>query len=257
MVTVATYIIFFLVGIAFGSFINVVAYRLPRQIPIIKLGSHCPHCEVHIPWKYKIPLISFFWLRGRCHYCGNPISWQYPLVELITGMLTVVLLYRFGVSGEFLFYLIFGYGLIVISIIDFKEMIIPNNILVTMLVLGMVVNALFGVQDWQNALLGMVVATAGLLSIGIFGELVFKQDALGMGDVKLGSVAGFFLGGNMIIYALFFSFFVAFLAILLMLLLSRIQRRDSIPFGPFMSIAMISFMLWGNHFVQWYWGLFS
>ena len=252
-----TYAILFLVGLAFGSFFNVVAYRLPRQISMVKLSSHCPHCEVHIPWKYKIPLVSFFWLKGKCHFCGNPISWQYPLVESITGVFTLVLLHRFGLSGEFLFYLIFGYGLILISVIDFREMIIPNSILVTMLGLGIGVNFIFNVQDWTNAFWGMGIATLGLLAIGVIGKVIANRDALGMGDVKLGSVAGFFLGGNMIIYAIFFSFFVAFLAIVLMLILSRLQRRDSIPFGPFMAIAMVSFMLWGNSLIQWYWGLFS
>ncbi len=257
MVLLFTYGLIFAFGVAMGSFFNVVAHRLPRQKSIVKLSSHCPHCEMPIPWKYKIPIISYLVLKGRCSNCGHPISWHYPVVELVSGLLTVILFHRFGWSGEFLFYLIFTYGLIVITVIDLQEMIIPNSVLLVMLGMGVVVNVIFGVQNWQNALVGMGVATIGLLGIGILGKILFGREALGMGDVKLGSVAGFFLGGHMIVYAIFFSFFVAFFAIVFMLVLSRLQRRDSIPFGPFMAIAMVSFLLWGNSLIQWYWGLFS
>ncbi len=257
MIAFFVHILVFVFGAVVGSFLNVVAYRLPRKISLIKLGSHCPHCQIPIPWKYKIPIVSYFVLKGRCWNCWAEISWHYPLVETLSGVVALALFWQFGLTPAFMFYLIFAFGLILISIIDLQEMIIPNEILITLIILGVGINVLFHVQSWGNALWGMSIASVSMLAIGLLGKLMFKQDALGMGDIKLAGVAGFYLGGNMIIYAIFFSFLVAFIAIILMILLSRIQRRDTIPFGPFMSIAMLSFVLWGQAIIQWYWGLFS
>ncbi len=257
MIIFSVHILIFTMGVVLGSFLNVLAYRLPRRIPWVKLGSHCPNCNIPIPWKYKIPILSYIYLEGKCWNCHHSIPRHYPLVEFSSGVITWLLFQHFGFTPEFVFYLIFALGLILISIIDLKEMIIPNSVLIVLLALGIIINLVFYIQPWGNALQGMGIALGSMMAIGFLGKVMFGQEAMGMGDIKLSGVAGFFLGGDMIIYAIFFSFIIAFLAILFMLLVSRVQKRDVIPFGPFLSIALVSFVLWGNTIIQWYWALFS
>ena len=114
----------FVLGLLFGSFLNVCAYRIPRNESIIVGRSHCPHCGHVIPFYYNIPLISYILLKGKCHYCGAKISWQYPIVELLTGLLTWALFLKMGISYAFIFYLIFIYFLIVIALIDWQRKLI-------------------------------------------------------------------------------------------------------------------------------------
>ncbi|NOX38460.1 MAG: prepilin peptidase [Calditrichaeota bacterium] len=248
-----TVFITFLFGIVFGSFLNVCIYRIPRKISIFKIGSFCPECRTPLPWKYKIPLISFILLRGRCHYCGATISPRYPFIEALTGILTTLAYLKLGWGGAFIFYLTFAYSLIVLAWIDLEYQIIPNRILGFMLLAGIVENALFQVIPFYEAFLGFIGAGGIMLLVAVLGRAVFRKEAMGMGDVKFAAVAGFYLGGHMIIYALFFSFFIAFLALMLMQFLGRRQRKEYIPLGPFMSIALIVFIFWGSVIVQWYW----
>ncbi len=243
----------FIYGVIVGSFLNVCVYRIPRKISIVKIHSFCPACRTPLPWKFKIPLLSFLWLKGRCHFCGAAISLRYPLIETLTGVITALAYVKLGLGGAFVFYLTFAYSLIVLAFIDLEHQILPNRILGFLMIAGIVENAFFRVVPFGEAFWGTLGAGGGMLLVALLGRVVFGKEALGMGDVKLAAVAGFYLGGHMIIYALFFSFFIAFLALMLMQLLGRRQRKDYIPLGPFMSIALIVFVLWGTVIVQWYW----
>ncbi|RMH82498.1 MAG: prepilin peptidase [Calditrichaeota bacterium] len=192
-------------------------------------------------------------LRGRCHACRRPIPSRYPLVEIISAALTLATYWRFGLTAPFFFYLIFIYFLIVISFIDLDTQLIHNRLLLTLLISGVALNAVLAVHPWKESFLGFLVGGGTLLACAILGKLLFHKEALGMGDVKLAAVAGFFLGWKMVVYALGFSFFLTLILLILALPFTRWRWGQYIPFGPFLALGWIIFVYWGSQLVRWYW----
>ena len=129
-----------ILGLIFGSFLNVCIYRIPIKISIITPRSFCPHCKEQITWWQNIPLLSFIILRGKCHYCHRKISWRYPLVELLTGIISMILFLEFGLTHILIFYLLLFYTLIAISFIDISHQVIPNKILLFLIISGILQN---------------------------------------------------------------------------------------------------------------------
>ena len=247
----------FVLGLLFGSFLNVCAYRIPRNESIIVGRSHCPHCGHVIPFYYNIPLISYILLKGKCHYCGAKISWQYPIVELLTGLLTWALFLKMGISYAFIFYLIFIYFLIVIALIDWQTKLILNKILLVMLILGILVNAIGHVIPFKDAGIGAVVGGGTMFLVAYLGNRIFKKEAMGMGDVKLAFVSGFFLGWQLILWALYLGFVIALLGIGLIWLLRRNQLPKQVPMGPFFALGFALNLFYGRELLELYFKLFS
>jgi len=245
-------IITFFFGTVFGSFLNVCIYRLPRKISLITPGSFCPKCGTHIPWYFNIPIISYIILRGECHYCQQPISIRYPIIELLTALVTLVSYFKFGISGEFVFYTVFAYFLIVISFIDLSTQMIYNKLLVLLLVVGVILNFIFDIIPWQEALLGVISGMVLMLLFALIGYVLFRKESLGMGDVKFAGVAGFFLGWKLIGVAIFVGFFLAFIFILLLMFSKRISMGVYIPMGPFLVLSILIFVYWGSSILQLY-----
>ncbi len=244
-----TLVIAFLFGLVFGSFLNVCIYRIPREKSVAWPPSACPHCNTHIAWYDNIPLLSYLFLRGKCRHCKKPISLQYPVVELLTGLLTVAFVWRFGISVWTFAVLGAVYALICLSVIDFEFMIIPDRCSLGLIVWGLLfawTNPNFSGLWWQKelcALLGAVVGLLGVLAIALLGTWLFKKEAMGGGDVKLMSGVGALIGWQGVITTVVMASFFGLIYAVLMMLFKNKKRQDAIPFGPFLSLgALINLM---------------
>ena len=246
-----------LLGLAIGSFLNVVIWRVPRKESVVRPPSHCPQCETPIRPVDNVPVLSWLLLRGRCRHCGNPIAVRYPLVEASCGVLFVAVAARFGTAWELPAYLVLTAALLAISIIDLEHFIVPDRITAPLTIAAL---ALFGLaaiaegNGWRfgRALLGGVAYFAFLLVL----NLLYPR-GMGMGDVKLSFSLGLFLGwlgwGQV-----FLGGFLAFLLGAIVgvgLIATKIKtRKDVVPFGPFLALGAMLTILWGEPILRWYTG---
>ena len=250
------YLFFFIIGAVIGSFLNVCIYRIPRNISIVKPNSFCPNCSASIAPYHNIPLVSYVMLRGRCANCHQPISVRYFLVEAFTACLTVFSYHQFGLSPAFFFYLILIYFLVMISFIDLSIKLIYNRILIYLLVFGVVFNLLFPVRNWSEAIGGLFAGSCSLLFFAVLGHFLFKKESMGMGDVKLAAVIGFFLGWKMVLLALLVGFIYAVVTAMIIGLVRNIRVPKYIPMAPFFTGGALTFLYWGPKILNWYWNLF-
>ena len=234
-----------LFGLLFGSFLNVCIYRIPRNKSIVWPPSGCPKCNAPIRWYDNIPVLSFLWLGGKCRKCKKPISFQYPAVELITGVLTLACVWRFGLQLWTFVALAAIYALIVLSAIDFELMIIPDRFSLGLIVLGLAFawcNPNFSGTWWQKELLSLLGAGVGLfgvLAIALLGTWLFKKDAMGGGDVKLMGGVGALIGWEGVITTLVFASFLGLVYAVILMIFKNKKKSDAIPFGPFLSMGAL------------------
>lgn len=244
--------LFFLIfGLIFGSFLNVIIYRLPKNESIISPASHCPDCGTRLKPIDLVPVISFFLTKGRCRYCGKAISWQYPLVELLTALLFLSLYVKYGINSKFINLLILVSLLIICSFIDLRNKIIPNKITYPGIILGFILSLFFNHITFTSALLGLLIP-AGLLFLI---ALIFKK-GMGMGDVKLVAMIGTFIGWQDTLLSIFIGSLLGSVIGLILIGTDSIERRTRIPFGPFISIGTVVMLLIGENLIKWYLGLF-
>jgi leader peptidase (prepilin peptidase)/N-methyltransferase len=262
-------IIVFLTGITIGSFLNVCVYRLPLERSIAKGFSACPQCNARLTAVDLVPVVSYIALHGKCRHCGGRISPEYPVVESATGVLFVLLYMRFvHVSGavisgnlyDFLIYAALVSLLIVIALIDFKHMIIPNGLVIAGLVLGGVKLALsvffpdiFG--GWPLYAIGFAAGGLPLLLIALFCLWVLKKEALGGGDIKLMAFAGLVIGWKLIIPAYLIGVVTGAVAGIILMAVGKKKRGDEIPFGPFLCFGVLVSVFVGYDLIGWYMGL--
>ena len=237
-------IILFVAGAVVGSFLNVVIYRLPRKLSIVAPGSRCPRCEEPLKWYDNIPLVSYLILRGQCRKCGLPISPRYPTVELLNAVLWMVAGIQFGVDWPLLPALILISALIAIFYIDLDHFIIPNVIVLPVAVIGLGANIAISPGDWWVFL----VSGAGAAGFFFLVALIYPG-GMGMGDVKLAGMLGFFLG-TAIFPALFLGFLIGALSGIYLIAIGRKGRKSRIPFGPFLSIAAIIALFYGDRMLE-------
>jgi leader peptidase (prepilin peptidase) / N-methyltransferase len=239
-----------LVGLVFGSFLNVVIYRLPRGESLARPGSHCPSCGHAVRWHDNIPVLSFVWLRSRCRDCGARISIRYPLVEVLTGGLFLGAFLAYGVQWRALEIAVFYAALIAVTFIDFDRRIIPDKIVLPGAAAGIVTSALLAPERWWQYVVAGVGAAGFLFALGML-----WPGGMGFGDVKLALFMGVVLGAGVIV-----ALFVAFLAggvIGGALLFAGVKKRtDKIPFGPYLSLGAVVAALSGSAILDWYLRLF-
>jgi len=243
MILSSTYYIicFFIIGLFFGSFYNVVGLRLPLKQSIVYPSSHCPKCNHKLTWYELIPVISYIFLRGKCHKCKEKISIAYPTVELFTGLLFAISYYVFGMSLDFLFALVFISGLIIIIVADFKYMIIPDEIIIFIGALLLVIKIfMVPFNDFLLSILSAFLAFVIMFVVKILGDKSFKKESLGGGDVKLMLIFGFVFGVELSVIIVFLASIIAF-PIALFLLIKN--KTNVLPFGPFLAIAAIALLL--------------
>ena len=252
----------FLMGLVIGSFLNVCIWRLPRDGQVVRGRSRCPACHRTIAWYDNIPLVSFALLGGRCRGCRRRISWRYPAVELMTGIACAAVVARWGMTIPAFIYGALLCGLIVVSWIDAREQIIPDVITVPGLGLGVLASvawpALHGTLHRGAALgaglMGAAVGGGSIWLLGWLGTLAFKKEAMGQGDVKLMAMLGAFLGWQRILL----TFFLApILGSFVGIPLKFLKGREIIPYGPFLSIAAVIALGWGDPLMHWYFRAFG
>ena len=236
----------FTLGLIIGSFLNVCIYRLPRQESIISPASHCPSCKSPIKVYDNIPIISFLNLRGRCRTCSAAISKQYPLVEAIHAVGYLALFHRFGHSIETVIYGAFFSALVVITFIDLFHQIIPDVItypgIPLCLVLASTVLPLGPVQ----AAIGCLIGGGLFFLIAILSEALLKREGMGGGDIKLVAMIGALVGWDKVLLAIFSASLFGSIISMSLMLFRVINRRDLIPFGPFLAIGALIALFWGN-----------
>jgi len=231
------YIIIFIYGLIFGSFYNVVGYRLPKGLSLIKpKGSFCPNCNHELKWYELIPLISFIIQKGKCTKCKCKISLFYPLIELLTGILFLISYIAFGFTTEFALALLLSSYFVIVIVSDGRYMEIPDEVTITFTVLVLLTKLLaYGPNE---ALLSLVQGFTMFLVIYLFMKItsfIFKKETLGGGDIKL----EFFTGALIGIYNGLFSIFIGSLIALPFSLLNIKSKEDStIPFGPFLLLGV-------------------
>jgi leader peptidase (prepilin peptidase)/N-methyltransferase len=251
-------VIIFMIGLMLGSFLNVCIYRLPKGRSVISPRSACPGCGKAILWYDNIPVMSFIALGGKCRSCRAAISWRYPAVEILTALVILALFCAFGLTAKFFVYAVLSSLLIVATFVDFEIYEIPDEIslggLAVGFLLALMFPVIFGECSRARALLGSLIGAAvgggSIYLMGVFGEFVFKKEAMGGGDVKLMAMIGSMLGWKLIVVV----FFIAPLfGSIVGLALKFKDGRDIIPYGPFLSLATIVSIFWGERIL----GLFT
>jgi len=238
MLELAGVIIF---GALVGSFLNVCAYRLPREESIISPGSRCPHCRAPIRWYDNIPILSFFLLGGRCRHCKARIPWRYPLVEVATALLSLAVYLRFGLSPVYLVFFVFSCALFVSSLIDLDFQIIPDEISLPGILVGLAFSPFNPLVSPLEALLGALCGAGGLYLLAEFYYFVAKREGLVGGDLKLLAMIGAFLGVKSLLPVLLIASFVGAVTGIVITLVQKVKekRTFAIPFGPFLSLGAL------------------
>jgi leader peptidase (prepilin peptidase)/N-methyltransferase len=243
----------FIAGAVVGSFLNVCIVRLPERQSIVFPSSRCPSCTHSIAFYDNVPIVSFLLLKGKCRHCGVSISYQYPLVEILSGVFSLILCVRFGfLSLNYFIYFIFSAALITASFIDLKHRIIPDRITLPGIGAGLISSLLLPHLTFADSLIGAVAGGGSLLLIAAGYYLFTKQEGMGLGDVKLLAMMGAFLGWKAILFIIMVGSFTGALVGVAVMLLKSKDRRYAIPFGPFLSLGALSYLLYGNAIIYWY-----
>lgn len=264
--TAVTSLIVFAVGASFGSFLNVVVYRLPAQLSLFWPPSRCPDCLHRLKKRDNVPVIGWLWLKGRCRYCKRRISWRYPVVEAVTGLLFLLVFLLYGFSGQTLGYWAFVSWLLVLSLIDLDTLTLPNSLTQSGLILGLVFQGTVGFfhsSQWagmsQQLMTGIVGAVLGIWLfdlIAFAGSIVFGQTAMGGGDAKLAAMMGAWLGWKYLLLSGFIACALGAFVGAGAIALGWIDRRQPMPFGPFLALGAGLTIFWGEAIVSTYMQLF-
>jgi leader peptidase (prepilin peptidase)/N-methyltransferase len=239
----------FLFGAIFGSFLNVCILRLPADQSLVRPASHCPRCGKAVAWYDNIPIVSWMLLRGRCRRCSEPISAQYPLIELTTALIWAAAAWRYGLAVEALRAAAFGTILLGIAMTDAREYIIPDEFTWGGLAIGLLLSVGGGRAGLGDALLGAAVGFGLLWLVGALGTWMLKQEAMGGGDIKMMAMVGAFLGWKGVLVTIFLG---ALLGSLIFVPLALAGRRKLVPFGVFLAIGAAAAYVAGPALYAWY-----
>jgi len=245
-------ILLIVLGLAVGSFLNVCIYRFPKHMSISKPRSRCPKCDHQLKFWENIPILSYIFLRGKCSNCNSKISLRYPLIEILTSIIFLLLHYYYGLTIQTLLLCILFSIVIIITFIDIDVQLIPNELLLIGLIPVLVYIILPGLSNILVHLLGAVCLSGLFLLIGYIGKILYKEDSMGMGDVKYAFVIGLLLGVKSGILAFGISFLSAAIIIFIYSITKKLKPRQKIPFGPFMSIGLFTTLIWGDRVIEWY-----
>ena len=245
-------ILIIVLGVVVGSFLNVCIYRLPRNISIVTPRSKCTNCDHQIKSWENIPIISYIFLGGKCSNCKTKISLRYPIVEALTAVIYFIIYNYYGVTIETLLLLVVFSVIIILTFIDMDFQILPNNLLIIGLIPVVIFVYLQYSESIINHLIGGIMLFAIFLLIGYLGKLAYKVDSMGMGDVKYATVIGLFLGWKLGIVVFIVSFFSAAILIVIISLGRKIDRKQRLAFGPFLSLGCLIAFFWGTEIINWY-----
>ena len=238
-----------MLGLAIGSFLNVVIYRVPRQLSVVSPPSACPHCGKRLLSRDNIPVVSWLLLRGKCRSCDAPIATRYPVVELLTGVLFAVVAARLGVSWSVLAFLAFTAGLIALSWIDVEHLVLPK--VLVYLHLGVVfLLLLFATaisHQWRHLLIGVLCALSWWVIFFLLN--LINPHWLGFGDVRFSLVLGLALGWlsvGHVIFGFFASNLIGLIVSVALLIAKKIDRSRRLPYGVFLSAGSLASILFAG-----------
>lgn len=271
----------FVLGLLIGSFLNVVIHRLPIMMEkdwkdqccdlleikqeesqeesynLIVPRSRCPHCQHPISAMENIPIISYLFLKGKCKNCKTSISIRYPLIELVTALVSVAVAYTFGPSIQTFFALILSWALIALTMIDFDHQLLPDDITFPLLWLGIGISFFGLFTNLGASVLGAIFGYGSLWLVYIVFKLVTGKQGMGHGDFKLLGMFGAWLGYQYLPLIIVMSSLVgAIIGIILVIFYSH-DRAKPIPFGPYLAIAGWICLLWGQELLSTYYQLFT
>jgi leader peptidase (prepilin peptidase)/N-methyltransferase len=259
----------FLLGACWGSFLNVCIYRIPAEISVVKPRSRCPKCMTNLAWYDNVPIIGWIALGGKCRYCKAPISPRYPSIELLNAVLFTWIWLKYplfvedGFSYEFFAYWVLFFGLILGSFVDIDEMWLPDRCTIGGMIIGPIFSFLIPSMHGEEShlagllqsLVGLAVGFGSLWSVGFFGKLMMKKDAMGFGDVKLMGALGAFLGWQSIIFIIFVSSLLGTIVGVSFIAAGKREWQSRIPFGPYIALAAMIWVLggsaWWDAYLNW------
>lgn len=275
----AFYVFVVIFSLLIGSFLNVVVYRLPKmmhntwylecrefladevkhspakkidELTLSKPNSTCPKCGHKIRFYENIPVISWLFLKAKCSQCHNSISARYPLVETTTALLSLVVAIKFGVSVETLLLLILTWGLICLTLIDFDHMLLPDQIVMPLLWLGLLINLDNTFISINDAVIGAAVGYMSLFSVFWLFKLLTGKEGMGYGDFKLFALFGAWIGWQLLPILILMASVVGAVVGISLMVFKNHQREQAIPFGPYLAVAGWITLLWGESIWSWY-----
>ncbi|MBF0619730.1 MAG: prepilin peptidase [Candidatus Omnitrophica bacterium] len=255
-------IAFFMFGTMIGSFLNVCIVRWPLEKSVVFPGSHCPSCKAPLHWYDNIPVFSYIALQGKCRQCKAGINIRYMGVELLTGCVFLATLWHWGLSWVLVPYLIMFCGFIVATFVDFEHRIIPDEVSIGGMIVGLVLSPLIpqihGTSIWWQALLqsgiGVLVGGGSIYLMGVIGEWIFKKEAMGGGDVKLMAMIGAFMGWKLALLTFFLAPFMG----AIIGIIEKIRTKDSaIAYGPYLVAGAVISLVWGEQLLHWWLATFA
>jgi len=245
-------IVAFVFGALIGSFLNVCIWRIPEEKSIVFPSSHCPKCGKSIRPFDNIPVLSWLILRGRCRDCGEPISPRYPLVEILTALLSLAMFWQYGPSLEYLAAFLFAAVLVVITFIDFDHQIIPDVISLPGIPVFFLLAVFVMGIGFVESILGILIGGGFLYLIAVGYELLTKREGMGGGDIKLLAMIGAFVGWKGVLFTIFVASLSGSLAGLALMLHSHEGMKLAVPFGPFLAVGALGYLFIGPEVMDWY-----
>lgn len=247
--------IIFLFGLIIGSFLNVCIYRLPKSKSIVFPGSSCTQCGAEIPFYDNIPVLSYLILKGKCRFCKTSISFRYPLVEIISGLMAAALFLKFGLTPEMPVYYVFIASLLVVTFIDIDFQIIPDVISLPGIPIFFAASFILSDMTYVESILGILLGGGSLYAIAWGYSAIMKKEGMGGGDIKLLAMIGAAIGWKGVIFTVFVSSTVGSIIGVILMVLTEKNMKLSIPFGPFLSIGAMAYVFFGPELIHWYFNL--
>ncbi len=248
--------VFFIFGALFGSFGNVVILRLPLEQNIAFPASHCMSCHAPVRWFDNIPIFSWLILRGKCRHCGQKFSIRYMLVEFLMAILFAACFYRFGLSWTLVEMLIFTFGLVVCTFIDFDHMILPDEFTLGGLAIGLVGALVSPEREFLPALGGAFMGGGFFLLMAYVYFIMTKNEGLGGGDIKLAAWIGAVLGWKAIPFVIMSAAIIGSVFGIAITLLQKKDFKTAIPFGPYLALGAFLYMFGAKPLSDWYFSIF-
>jgi leader peptidase (prepilin peptidase)/N-methyltransferase len=247
------YLLIIVSGLAIGSFLNVLIYRIPLNIGFAFGRSFCPSCKNPIKFYDNIPVISYLLLGGRCRSCRERISIRYPIVELLNAMGYLIFYWSYGITTAFFIYSFLVSLLIAIFFIDFDFQIIPDLLTLPAMVLGVAASVLPGGIGIISSLIGLFAGGGALYFVAIMGDKIFKKESMGGGDIKMAAMLGAFLGWQKVIFIFLAAAVIGLvISVIIMIFSKKLRTTRMIPFGPFLAIAAIISIFYGDKIIAYY-----
>ncbi len=246
-----------LLGLCLGSFANVCIYRIPLNKSIVHPPSSCPHCGARIRFYENVPVLSYLLLLGRCRKCRTLIPFRYPLVEILMALLSLALFLKFGLSVQYILYLLFAGTLLILSFIDFEHKILPDVLTLPGIGAGWLASFAPGGISWIDSAIGLVAGGGSLYLVAVVYERLTGREGLGGGDIKLLAMIGAWMGWVSLPLIVLMSSLSGALIGAAFILSRGKGARTQIPFGPFLSIGALVYLFAGREISHWYFGFFT